>query len=138
MQALESLAAVCAVFVKAEEVLNLENSECDIVFEGFRAMDENNKAQKVQERAREKLHDAQQEAHAMAFMDLQERMSKMSDCQEVVDVKCQFLKDSGATKQRERPKMCKIKSKYATHSLSCGTTETENVMRYSTCGRRWT
>ena len=34
--------------------------------------------------------------HAMAVMDLQERMSKVSDCQEVVDVKCRYLKNSGA------------------------------------------
>ena len=46
-------------------------SECDVTFEESRAaVDEFNGAQRVQEGAREELHDAQ-EAHAMAFMDLQ-------------------------------------------------------------------
>ena len=48
----------------------------------------------VQERAMEELYDAE-ETHAMAFMDLQEKMSKWSD-QEVVDEKCRLLKGSGA------------------------------------------
>ena len=48
----------------------------------------------------EEQNDAQ-EAIVMAFMDLQERMSVVSDCQEVVDVKCRFLKDSGAKFNKE-------------------------------------
>ena len=93
MQALESLAAVYAVFEKDGEDLTVGNSECDIVFaDPLPAMDEFNAAQRVQERARKELC-AAQETHAMAFMDLQERMS---DCQEVVDEKCWFLKNCGA------------------------------------------
>ena len=47
----------------------------------------------------------------------------MSDCQEVVDEKFLLLKDSGAkfneTKQRERPKMLEIMSKYTGYAAGC-------------------
>ena len=84
MQTLESLAVVCAVFENVGENLNMENSECDVIFAESRvAMDEFNEAQRMQECAREELYDAQ-ERHGVAFMDLQERLCKLSDCQEVV------------------------------------------------------
>ena len=72
MQTLESPAVVHAVFEKAGGNLDVENSECDVVFaESRAAMDEFNEAQRVQEFAREELYDAQ-ESRAMSFMDLQE------------------------------------------------------------------
>ena len=112
MQALGSLAAAYAVFEKAGGKLNVGNSECDVILEESRAAtDEFQQAQRVQERAREELYVAH-EAHAMAFMDLQERVAKMSDCQEVVDEKCRFLNDSDAkfNETKESPKVLKIRS----------------------------
>ena len=44
---------------------------------------------------RGELHDAQ-ECQAMTFMDLQGKMTKVNDCQEVVDLKCRAQKDSCA------------------------------------------
>ena len=85
-----------AAFEKAGEDLNVGNSGCDIVFtESQAAMDEFNVAQQNQERVRQKLYDAQ-EGHAMALVELQEKMSKVNDGQEVVVMKCRDLKDSGA------------------------------------------
>ena len=81
-------------------------------------MDEFNVAQQAQERAREELYDAQ-EAHAMAFMDLQERMSKMGDCQEVVDVKCRFLKDSGGKFNEAKRKAEDAQDQVKVHRERC-------------------
>ena len=49
----------------------------------------------------------------MAFMDLPERVANMSDCQEVVDEKCRFLKDSGTKfneRSKEKRRRCSISS----------------------------
>ena len=60
MQALESLAAVHAVFEKSGKDLNVGSSECDTVFaESRAAMNEFNVVQQDQERARDELYDAQ-------------------------------------------------------------------------------
>ena len=66
MQALDTLAAVYAVFEKVGENLNVENSEGDILYADVRAaMEEFNEPQQNQERVRGVLHDSPKKVSTM-------------------------------------------------------------------------
>ena len=81
MQALETLAAVHAVFEKAGENLNVETSEGDVFYaDGCAPMDEFNELHHNQEHMRGVLHDSQ-ESLGNAFIDFNVACRGLEDAQ---------------------------------------------------------
>ena len=107
MQASESLAAVYAVFENAGGDLNVGTRSATLSSHNIELpWMSSTWPSRTRSVRGEELYDAQ-EAHAMAFMDLQERMSKMK-----------FLNKRSSAMQRERPKMLKIKSRYTENAVA--------------------
>ena len=95
MQALNTLAVVYATFENASANLEVENSERDMLHADVRvAMEEFNEAQQNQERMRGELQDSRKSLD-VAFMDMQESMSKLTDCRDLHDAACRGMEDVG-------------------------------------------
>ena len=95
MQALNTLAVVCATFEKASADLELENSDGDMLHAEVRAaMEEFNEAHRNQQRMRGELKDSRKSLD-IAIMDMKESMSNLKDCRDLHDAAHGGLEDGG-------------------------------------------